>query len=90
MAGGSKKRRREEKGERKHEKEGITPLNVKHWLQRYKLFSRHDEGLRMDEEGWYSVTPEEIAIGHAERCGGGLVIDCFSGVGGTAIQFARL
>ncbi|GLU21927.1 hypothetical protein SLE2022_380370 [Rubroshorea leprosula] len=92
MAGGSKKRRRVEKkrGKRKHEKEGITPLNVKYWLQRYKLFSRYDEGIKMDEEGWYSVIPEEIAIGHAERCGGGLVIDCFSGVGGNAIQFARL
>ncbi|CAA6658885.1 unnamed protein product [Spirodela intermedia] len=42
----------------------------------------------MDEEGWFSVTPEAIARHHASRCGPGLVIDPFSGVGGNAIQFA--
>jgi trimethylguanosine synthase len=35
----------------------------------------------MDEEGWYSVTPEEIAIKQAQRYRGKVVIDCFSGVG---------
>ncbi|XP_077238196.1 uncharacterized protein LOC143879610 isoform X2 [Tasmannia lanceolata] len=44
----------------------------------------------MDEEGWFSVTPEDIASRHAERSGGGTVIDCFSGVGGNAIQFAKM
>nr|POF27275.1 pentatricopeptide repeat-containing protein [Quercus suber] len=49
----------------------------------------------MDEEGWYSVTPEQIAIRHALRCvtatakPNPVVIDCFAGVGGNAIQFAR-
>ncbi|CAH2057639.1 unnamed protein product [Thlaspi arvense] len=33
------------------------------------LFSRYDEGIEMDEEGWYRVSPEEIAIKQAERCG---------------------
>ena len=33
----------------------------KYWLQRYTLFSRFDEGVKMDEEGWYSVTPEAVA-----------------------------
>lgn len=42
----------------------------------------------MDEEGWFSVTPEPIAKHHASRVGGGVVIDCFTGVGGNAIQFA--
>ncbi|PIA46019.1 hypothetical protein AQUCO_01600351v1 [Aquilegia coerulea] len=70
--------------------EGVSPLVEKYWFQRYNLFSRFDEGIRMDEEGWFSVTPEEIAIKHAERCGGGTVIDCFTGVGGNAIQFARM
>ncbi|CAN4110598.1 unnamed protein product [Withania somnifera] len=42
----------------------------------------------MDEEGWFSVTPEQIAVRHAVRCGGGVVIDAFTGVGGNAIQFA--
>ncbi|XP_019057970.1 PREDICTED: trimethylguanosine synthase [Tarenaya hassleriana] len=60
----------------------------KYWCQRYLLFSRFDEGIKMDEEGWFSVTPELIAKHHATRCKGGLIIDCFTGVGGNAIQFA--
>ncbi|KAL1207752.1 hypothetical protein V5N11_000485 [Cardamine amara subsp. amara] len=60
----------------------------KYWCQRYLLFSRFDEGIKMDEEGWFSVTPELIAKHHAARCNEGVVIDCFTGVGGNAIQFA--
>lgn len=60
----------------------------KYWCQRYLLFSRFDEGIKMDEEGWFSVTPEAIAKHHASRGSGGVVIDCFTGVGGNAIQFA--
>ncbi|XP_020523795.1 trimethylguanosine synthase isoform X2 [Amborella trichopoda] len=70
--------------------EGVSPCITKYWYQRYNLFSRYDEGIEMDEEGWFSVTPEDIAIRHAEKSGNGLVIDCFSGVGGNAIQFAHL
>ena len=33
----------------------------KYWMQRYTLFSRFDDGILMDEEGWFSVTPEGIA-----------------------------
>nr|XP_027106319.1 trimethylguanosine synthase-like [Coffea arabica] len=70
---------------------GVSPLVEKYWLQRYDLFWRYDEGIKLDEEGWFSVTPEEIAVGHAQRCtGAGVVIDCFAGVGGNAIQFARV
>ncbi|KAM7474690.1 hypothetical protein LguiB_021933 [Lonicera macranthoides] len=72
------------------EAQGVTPLVEKYWAQRYNLFSRYDEGIKMDEEGWFSVTPEVIAIRQAERSVGGLVIDCFAGVGGNAIQFAAM
>ncbi|XP_062156907.1 uncharacterized protein LOC133864552 [Alnus glutinosa] len=75
---------------RKLREEWVSPLVEKYWFQRYDLFSRYDEGIEMDEEGWYSVTPEEIAIRHAQRCGNGIVIDCFAGVGGNAIQFAKM
>lgn len=75
---------------RANEAEGISPLLEKYWVQRFNLFSRYDEGIKMDEEGWYSVTPEAIAVRHAERSGGGLLIDCFTGVGGNAIQFATM
>ncbi|PKA63776.1 trimethylguanosine synthase [Apostasia shenzhenica] len=61
---------------------------MKYWCQRYSLFSRFDDGIKMDEEGWFSVTPEKIAKHHALRCGGGIIIDCFAGVGGNSIQFA--
>ncbi|OAP11914.1 hypothetical protein AXX17_AT1G31040 [Arabidopsis thaliana] len=63
---------------------------TKYWIQRYDLFSRYDQGIEMDEEGWYSVTPEEIAIKQAQRYRGKVVIDCFSGVGGNTIQFAKV
>ncbi|RDX65784.1 Trimethylguanosine synthase, partial [Mucuna pruriens] len=61
----------------------------KYWCQRYILFSRFDDGVKMDEEGWFSVTPEAIAQYQAMRCAGGIIIDCFTGVGGNAIQFAQ-
>ncbi|XP_068643150.1 uncharacterized protein [Aristolochia californica] len=69
--------------------EGLTADIVKYWCQRYLLFSRFDEGIKMDEEGWFSVTPESIARHHATRCSSGIIIDCFTGVGGNVIQFAR-
>uniref|UniRef100_A0A5B6Z4X3 Trimethylguanosine synthase n=1 Tax=Davidia involucrata TaxID=16924 RepID=A0A5B6Z4X3_DAVIN len=67
----------------------FSPSIGKYWCQRYLLFSRFDDGIKMDEEGWFSVTPEPIARHHASRCANGIVVDCFTGVGGNAIQFAR-
>lgn len=69
--------------------EEMSKRTAKYWYQRYRLFSRYDEGIKMDEEGWFSVTPESIAEHQAARiCSGGLIIDAFTGVGGNAIQFA--
>ncbi|KAL3514487.1 hypothetical protein ACH5RR_027204 [Cinchona calisaya] len=67
----------------------FAPIIGKYWCQRYRLFSRFDDGIQMDVEGWFSVTPEPIAKHHAFRCGGGTTVDCFTGVGGNAIQFAQ-
>lgn len=64
------------------------PDIAKYWYQRYRLFSRFDDGIKMDKEGWFSVTPERIAQHIAERCRCDLIIDAFCGVGGNAIQFA--
>ncbi|XP_053738716.1 trimethylguanosine synthase isoform X2 [Synchiropus splendidus] len=69
------------------------PDLAKYWAQRYRLFSRFDEGIRLDREGWFSVTPERIAEHIAFRVNSTfgeteLVIDAFCGVGGNAIQFA--
>jgi hypothetical protein len=72
------------------------PLHLKkYWLQRYSLFSKFDQGILLDEESWYSVTPEAIAKHQAERflkIGGPdcIVVDPFAGAGGNAIQLARL
>lgn len=60
----------------------------KYWAQRYRLFSRYDEGILLDKEGWFSVTPEKIAEHIAERCQCDVIVDAFCGVGGNAIQFA--
>ncbi|KAI3726673.1 hypothetical protein L1987_66472 [Smallanthus sonchifolius] len=68
--------------------EEISPVISKYWCQRYILFSKYDDGIKMDEEGWFSATPECIANHHAFRCGSGIVVDCFTGVGGNAIRFA--
>ncbi|KAL8061022.1 hypothetical protein ABFX02_02G062000 [Erythranthe guttata] len=86
-----KVKRRAEKTKKRKEKANVTPLVTKYWLQRYDLFSKYDVGVKLDEEGWFSVTPEVIAACQAGRCAGaGVVIDAFAGVGGNAIQFAKV
>jgi len=65
-----------------------TDSLFKYRAQRCRLFSRFNEGILLDQEGWYSVTPEKIAEHVAERCSCGLLIDAFCGVGGNTIQFA--
>jgi hypothetical protein len=39
----------------------------KYWAQRFKLFSKFDQGIQLDTESWYSVTPELIAQHIATR-----------------------
>lgn len=36
-------------------------VHDKYWAQRRRLFSKYDDGILLDSEGWYSVTPEIIA-----------------------------
>ena len=62
------------------------PELKKYWFQRYRLFSKFDQGIWMDREGWFSATPEKIAAHIAERCRCELIVDGFCGVGGNAIQ----
>ncbi|KAH9941971.1 S-adenosyl-L-methionine-dependent methyltransferase [Amylocystis lapponica] len=67
-----------------------VPANLqKYFSQRTRYFSRYASGCLLDEEGWYSVTPERVADQIAERCRCGTVLDAFCGVGGNAIAFAR-
>lgn len=60
----------------------------KYWGQRYRYFSKFDDGVTLDEEGWYSVTPEVIALHIADRVCCDVLVDPFVGCGGNAIQFA--
>ncbi|XP_010121707.1 PREDICTED: trimethylguanosine synthase, partial [Chlamydotis macqueenii] len=68
------------------------PELAKYWAQRYRLFSRFDEGIKLDREGWFSVTPEKIAehiaIRVSQSFNSNVIVDAFCGVGGNAIQFA--
>ncbi|KAL1517508.1 hypothetical protein ABEB36_001264 [Hypothenemus hampei] len=66
-----------------------NPSVKKFWLRRFSLFSRFDEGIKLDEESWYSVTPEKIAKHAAERCSCKVIVDAFCGAGGNSIQFAQ-
>ncbi|PWN29625.1 S-adenosyl-L-methionine-dependent methyltransferase [Jaminaea rosea] len=63
-------------------------LTLPDWYSRHRLFSRYDEGILLDRESWFSVTPEAIAARIAERCRCNVVLDLFCGAGGNAIQFA--
>lgn len=74
----------------------------KYWAQRKRFFRKFDEGIQLDKESWYSVTPEAIAshLGNrmanffsAQNCksesNGLIVLDAFCGCGGNAIGFAK-
>ena len=58
---------------------------------RYYLFSKYDNGIQMDDESWYSVTPEEIAT-YISTCipssSTSTITDAFCGVGGNTIPFS--
>ncbi|KAH8295177.1 hypothetical protein KR018_008318 [Drosophila ironensis] len=62
---------------------------IKYWMKRFSLFSRFDQGIRLDCESWFSVTPEKIAKQTARRLACDLIVDAFCGCGGNAIQFAN-
>ncbi|KAI0741312.1 S-adenosyl-L-methionine-dependent methyltransferase [Daedaleopsis nitida] len=61
----------------------------KYFSQRERFFSLYSSGCLLDEEGWYSVTPEAIADQIAGRCRCDVILDAFCGVGGNAIAFAK-
>lgn len=77
----------------------------KFWPRRYYLFSKFDRGVLIDDESWYSVTPEPMAKHIAAKISDRLasaddpldrvpdgtanVLDAFVGCGGNLIQFGR-
>jgi trimethylguanosine synthase len=56
--------------------------------RRLRLFSRFFEGIRYDDEGLFSATPEAIALRFAEGLSG-TVVDATCGIGAIAIALAR-
>ena len=66
------------------------PELEKYWKQRFRLFSKFDEGIQLDRESWFSVTPEAIAKHISERCQCDLIVDAFCGGGGNTIQVATI
>ena len=79
----------------------LLMAQYKYWQQRFLLFSLYDQGIHIDPAGWYSVTPELVALHQVRQCeqflkrdkltlGGLVVFDPFAGVGGNVIQFARV
>lgn len=61
----------------------------KYWRHRFSLFSLYSAGCLLDNESWFSVTPESVAFRIAKRCASdGTVVDLFAGAGGNAIQLA--
>ncbi|GAX14088.1 trimethylguanosine synthase [Fistulifera solaris] len=70
------------------------PAITKYWNQRHRLFHKFDQGIQLDEEGWFSVTPEQIAQHVAQftlqQYAPRVLLDAFCGCGGNAIQFASV
>ncbi|XP_022830366.1 trimethylguanosine synthase-like [Spodoptera litura] len=65
------------------------PVLHKYWRKRHILFHRFDEGIKLDRESWFSVTPESVAAHIAQKYKYDVVIDAFCGAGGNTIQFAK-
>jgi trimethylguanosine synthase len=61
-----------------------------YWAIRKDLFSRFDDGVRVDREGLFSLKPENAALDIARRLSGVTVLDAYCGVGGVAIALARV
>lgn len=83
------KRRRESEDEQREARTPTTFFN-----RRHMLFSKYDEGIRISETMWYSVTPEAVALKIADRIIHFFpeietAIDLCSGAGGNSIAFAR-
>lgn len=60
-----------------------------YWMKRFSLFSKFDQGIQLDTESWYSVTPENVAKQLAKRIKCDIIVDGFCGCGGNSIQFAK-
>jgi trimethylguanosine synthase len=74
-------------------------VEEKYWDQRFRLMTRFDEGVLLDAESWYSITPEAIANHITQKCiqsavfhkkSLGVACDFFSGCGGNSISLGKI
>ncbi|KAG5519544.1 hypothetical protein PMAC_001699 [Pneumocystis sp. 'macacae'] len=79
----------------RHSRSNFPSKLDKYWSQRHRLFKYFDKGIWLDEESWYSVTPEPLGRQIATHLSklhkdNFVLIDGFCGAGGNAIQFALI
>ena len=63
-----------------------------YYIQRFYFFSLFDKGIQMDQESWYSVTPEEISEYIASiipNSNNSIILDAFCGCGGNTISLSK-
>ncbi|KAL2217661.1 RNA cap guanine-N2 methyltransferase-domain-containing protein [Thermoascus aurantiacus ATCC 26904] len=75
---------------------GEVPWDIQnYWAQRYKIFSKYDEGIWLTDDAWFGVTPEPVAnkiaehVANAAPAGRSILVDAFAGAGGNTIAFAK-
>ncbi|KAK2815376.1 hypothetical protein FQN49_008083 [Arthroderma sp. PD_2] len=86
----------EEQGQYHYYSRAEVPGNIQnYWAQRYKIFSKYDDGVWLTDDAWFGVTPEPVAnkiaqhIAQSAPDGKCILIDTFAGAGGNTIAFAK-
>lgn len=67
----------------------ISRVPVKYWRFRRQLFSRFELGIQFDVTGFQAAKSEPVADFVAKHLPGNRVFDAFTGIGGSALGFAR-
>lgn len=63
----------------------------RYWDKRYFLFERFDQGIKLDEQSWYSVTPQAVADYISSKVNvKSTILDAFCGAGGDALKLAMV
>uniref|UniRef100_M4BGE9 Trimethylguanosine synthase n=1 Tax=Hyaloperonospora arabidopsidis (strain Emoy2) TaxID=559515 RepID=M4BGE9_HYAAE len=73
---------------KKKKKHPVAKDVLKFYMRRHTLFEKFENGIQLDHESWFSVTPQAIAEHIAMRLSCDVVLDPFAGCGGNVIQLA--